>query len=336
MSALWITEQDVVDLLDLEEAIDALDSGLRQLHGGRARTMAKTHLEWDNGSTLHAIGGAYLDDHLVGTKSWAHTPGGATPFLTIWNSSTGALEAIIEAFALGQMRTGGTSGLATRYLAPKDARSLALIGAGKQALMQAAAVIAVRPIEVVRIFSRSAEKRERVAEELSKTYPGIQISAVETVEAAADGVEVVTLVTRAREAIFHSRMAAAGAHINAVGAITPEREELAQDVFPRARILCVDDPETARRLARELVTYIGEDGDWGGVASLGAVVSGTVQPPKGDLSIFKAMGMGVSDMALGVEILRRARAENAGRPIHAPRRAKPRLISASQRQKEPQ
>ncbi len=47
---------------------------------------------------------------IVGTKTWAHTAGGATPLVTLWNSETGQLEAIIEAFALGQMRTGGISG----------------------------------------------------------------------------------------------------------------------------------------------------------------------------------------------------------------------------------
>ena len=130
---LWITESDVVESLSLPEAIPALEAGLALEAAGSARNMAKTHQIWGGHHTLHAIGAVVEGAHIVGTKTWAHTAGGATPLVTLWNSESGNLEAIIEAFALGQMRTGGISGVATARMAAWDADDFAIIGTGKQA-----------------------------------------------------------------------------------------------------------------------------------------------------------------------------------------------------------
>jgi alanine dehydrogenase len=92
------------------------------------------------GNNLHAIGAAYPQEGIAGTKTWAHTSGGACPLLILFSAETGNLLAIIEAFALGQMRTGGISGVATQWLAAPHADVLGLIGTGKQALAQLAAV----------------------------------------------------------------------------------------------------------------------------------------------------------------------------------------------------
>ncbi len=151
--ALWISEADVVSLLDMKGAIDALERGLIAEAEGKVQNMVKTHVAWGGGSTLHAIGAAFQEAGFAGTKTWAHTPGGATPLLILFDSGSGALKAIIEAFAMGQMRTGSVSGLATRWMSRQDASEFALIGTGKQALPQAAAILAVRPIRRIRVYS---------------------------------------------------------------------------------------------------------------------------------------------------------------------------------------
>src|SRR5882672_11530814 len=76
---LWITETEVVAALHLGEAIDALERCLLLEAGGQACAMAKTHATWGDGHTLHAIGAVIEGAGVVGTKSWAHTGGGATP-----------------------------------------------------------------------------------------------------------------------------------------------------------------------------------------------------------------------------------------------------------------
>lgn len=324
--ALWLAEAEVAELMDLSQAIAALESGLHQQAQGAAANMSKTHVSWGDGSTLHAVGAAFEGLGVVGTKTWAHTEGGASPLLILWDGRTGALLAIIEAFALGQMRTGGVSGVATRWMSRPDASSLAILGAGKQALAQLAAVAAVRPLRTVRVWSRDPARRAQLAAAAGGLGYDFEVVVEATPQAAADGADIVTLVTRAREPFFTAAMAAPGAHLNAVGAITPERQEFTQDVLDRAGLVAADDPAAAARLSSEFIAWRARRPDDAPIASLAALVAEQHPRPRTcDLSVFKAMGMGLSDVSLGVELLARARTAGLGRPIPSPRRASPRL-----------
>src|SRR5262249_37764985 len=88
---LWISEADVVSLMSMEDAINVLEKGLLAEARGDARNMVKTHVTWGKGSTLHAIGAVFAKDGFVGTKTWAHTEGGATPLLILFDSGDGSL-----------------------------------------------------------------------------------------------------------------------------------------------------------------------------------------------------------------------------------------------------
>lgn len=324
---VWITEREVVSLLSLGEAIDPLARGVALEARGHARNMPKTVAAWGKGHNLHAIGAVMDGFGLVGTKTWAHTAGGACPLLILFDTETGALRAVIEAFALGQMRTAAVSGVATRALAADDADELAVIGSGKQALPQVAAVHAVRPLRRLRVYSPRAESRERFAAEAARQF-GFEVTIAASVEAAVADAPVVTLVTRATEAFLSADMLARGTHVNAVGAITPERQEFAPDVFLRTRAVVVDSIDSVQRLSREFMDHFGRGpGDWSEVRPLASVIAGdSMNGGLGDLTLFKAMGMGISDLALGAEILERARASGAGRPVEAPQKVRPRLV----------
>ena len=324
---LWITESDVVESLSLPEAIPALEAGLALEAAGSARNMAKTHQIWGGHHTLHAIGAVVEGAHIVGTKTWAHTAGGATPLVTLWNSETGNLEAIIEAFALGQMRTGGISGVATARMAAPDADDFAIIGTGKQAITQVVAVAAVRPLKRIRVFSPTPHNRRVFLARLEKLFPTVALVEAVSVEEAVKDTPIVTLVTRARTPVLTARMIAPGTHLNAVGAITPEREEFTQDVFTRVSAIAVDMVESVKALSAEFQKRFGA-GDWSTVRPLSELVAAKTTRPKGaDITLFKAMGMGLSDLALGIEILKRVRAKGGGRPFAHPKPAQPRLVS---------
>src|SRR5262249_57924516 len=130
---------------DMKAAIGAWDRGLALEAAGKAENMVKPHALWGGHHTLHAIGATFPDEGFVGTKTWAHA-NGAAPLLILFDSHNGSLKAIIEAFALGQLRTGGISGLATKYLAADGASDMAPIGTGKQARTQHPPLGAGRPL----------------------------------------------------------------------------------------------------------------------------------------------------------------------------------------------
>jgi alanine dehydrogenase len=320
---IWLTEQEVVELLDLRDAIAALERALREEAAGAAANMTKTLLQYGK-SNLHAIGGKL--GNLVGTKSWVHTEGGTCPLLILWDAADGSLAAVIEAFALGNLRTGGMSGLATDWMAARDARSFAIVGTGKQSLSQVGAVLAVRPIEELRVFSPRAESRAAFVAKAREEF-GIEALDCPSLEAACDGAAIVTLVTRAAAPFLSAAQLERGAHLNAVGAIAPDREEFAQDVFARATLVAVDDVTSVQKLSREFITrYVS--GDWGAVKPLSQLIAARRRRAAGDdITLFKAMGMGISDLALGTELLRRAKERGIGRTLAQPRKAKPRLAS---------
>ena len=325
---LWITEQDVVSLLSLPEAIEALREGLREEAAGRAENMVKTHVIWGDHATMHAIGAVFEGKGVAGTKTWAHTPGGAMPLLVMIDSNDGSVVAIIEAFALGQMRTGGISGVATSLLAKSDARRMAMIGAGKQSITQIAAVAAVRPLDRIAVWSPTAAQREQLAAKTEAAL-GIETIAAATLEEALDGAEVVTLATRATAPFLKPSMLPSGVHLNAVGAITPERAEFEPALLERAHVIAADSVPQTRKLSREFIEAFDTDEDaWKRVLPLSALVAEDgVRAADADLTVFKAMGMGISDLSLGFCILKLAQIAGVGRTIPSPTRLSPRLTN---------
>lgn len=322
---LWIGEADVVSVLDLPGAIEVLAGGFAAEAAGSAIPLDKTTTSFGGHGTLHALGSA--EGGLAGVKVWAHTPGGADPLLLLFDASTGRSVAVIEAFALGQLRTAATAGLATDRLARPDAGTLAIIGTGKQSLPQVAAVAAVRTVREVRAYSPNPERRAafavRVREEL-----GLECSAAASAAEAADGADIVTLITRATEPVLTAAMVRQGTHVNAVGAIDLARREFEPAILGRAMVV-TDSLSQARRLSAELLDYYGpaEEG-WQSLRALGDVVldgKGRTDPEA--VTLFKGMGSGVADLAIGAAVLAKVTAAGGGSPVARHGRAVPVLSS---------
>jgi ornithine cyclodeaminase len=324
---LWIGEADVVSVTDLAGVIAALTDAFAAEAGGQLAVLDKTMTGFAGHGTLHALGAA--SGTLAGVKAWAHTPGGADPVLLLFDAATGSLVAAIEAFALGQLRTAGTAALATGRLAQPGARCLAIIGTGKQALAQVAAVAAVRRLDEVRAFSPTPARREAFARRVHDEL-GLACRAVPSAAAAVAGAQVVTLVTRATQPVLSAAMVAPGMHINAVGAIDLARREFEPEILARATVV-TDSLSQARNLSSELRAFYGTSPDsWQGLATLGDVVRGTAgRSGPGDVTVFKGMGSGVEDLAVGMAVLARVRDRGLGAPLHRTGRAAPALVPAA-------
>ena len=324
--ALWIREAEVVELIALPDAIEAVDAGYRAEATGSVSGMLKTHAKWAGHNTLHALGGVSADWGIVGTKTWAHTSGGACPLLILFNAETGALEAIIEAFALGQMRTASATGVATRVMSSHHSRHLAQIGTGKQSLAQVAAVLAVRPIDLVTVYSPTKENREAFADRVQEQL-GVNAAAVGSIAEATKGADIVTTATRATSPFLGLADLESNAHVNAIGAITPERMELQADVVEGASRRAADNVEVALRLSPEYGQFKDRMAEnW--IEPLSAVLEADEGWRRPGISVFKAMGTGLADLSVGRLVLERAREAGVGRKLDQPERASPRLRSS--------
>lgn len=315
--AVWLTEDDVAELLTIEDAIEVLAGSYRLRSQGTASAMRRAHVR-SGEAILHAVGGTVGE--LAGTKTWTYTPRGAAPLLILFSLVDGSIKGIVEAFAMGQMRTAATSGLATRVLAQEAAGSLALIGSGKQAFSQALAIACVRPLREIRVFGRSPEKRMALARRLNDSL-GIETTCGDSPADAIAGASIVTLVTRAADPIVTSSMLEPGQHVNAIGAIVPSRRELDESAVARCDVILADSVDQAREDAGEL-RAAAEAGvlDWNRVRGLDSIVDAPPGAVRGDrdVTLFKAVGLGLSDVALGAELIRRAHQTGVGRPLPQP------------------
>lgn len=271
---------------------------------------------------MHAIGAVAISSGLAVSKTWAHTPGGATPLLLAWDLATGRLRAAIQAFALGQLRTSAVSGAATAVLAPQRCEVLAVIGSGKQAEGQIAAVAAVRDVANIVVFSPTAEHRKSFVAQIAERSH-IDVRTADCVAEAVDQADVVVTVTRATEPFLSASMLGQRVHINAVGAITPERAELEPAVVARARRIAADDVAAARQMApRELSAEFAPH-----VLPLGLALAAGDQLDGDGLTIFKALGSGISDLAVAELVLQRAGAADMGHPLPVSPKSQPKMWS---------
>lgn len=324
---IWLTEADVVSLISLPEAIDALERTLALEDSDQAASMPKTHLMVAANDAMHAIGASVAGEGICGFKTWINVQGKSETTMTLFSMADGACLAVIEATALGQMRTASVTGVGTKRLAPPGADDMGIIGTGKQSLPQIAAVHAVRPLKEVRVSSRNPETREAFAAKVTETL-GIPTRPVGTVEDAVTDAPLVTLITNSTKAFLSADMLAAGSHLNAMGAIVPSRVEFTDDVFDRADVIAVDSLRSVRDLSTEFRNRYGEDdAAWAGVRTIASIIAADETRPDGaDVTLFKAMGMGLSDLALAIEILKRARARNIGHKVPDRVKFPPRLI----------
>src|SRR5262249_22442696 len=145
-----------------------------------------------------------------------------------------------------------------KYLAAEGATDMALIGTGKQAMTQLAAVAAVRPLRRVRALSRDGAAR---AAFLARAQKAVGVNAEEGTsgEQAVAQDAIFTLVTRATKPILASNMLAGGTHVNAVGAISPERTEFEPALLSRCTAVVADSVPQVQNLSSEFMQYYGRD-----------------------------------------------------------------------------
>ncbi|MFT5438967.1 MAG: alanine dehydrogenase [Alphaproteobacteria bacterium] len=313
---IWITEADVTSMISLPDAINALERVLPMEAEGKAQSMAKGVLMVAENDAMHVLGSSVGGEMVCGFKNWINVHGKSETIVELFSMEDGALLAVVEATALGQMRTAAMTGVGTRRMAQAGVDEMGIVGSGKQALPQVAAVHAVRPLRKLRVFSRNAENRNRFAEAVRAEFD-FEVISCETLEDTTRDAPIVTIVTNSTVPFLTADMLAKGSHLNAMGAITPSRTEFTDDIFARADLIAVDNVATIRNMSAEFRSAYGDDeASWAKVHPVSELIAKDITRPTGaDLTLFKAMGMGLSDLALGCEILKRARAEGYGHEL---------------------
>lgn len=311
-----LTEADVRAVLTMAMALDAVEAAFRSLAAGTGRNLARRRVAVPGG-LLHVMAGAVPERQVVGLKAYA-TFGGPVDFLVpLYSSDTGRLLALIEADWLGRMRTGAASGVATKYLARPEARTLGLFGTGGQAQTQLLAVCAARPIERVHVYSRSAERRAAFVAAMQPQVSATLV-AVDDPRAAVEGLDVVTTMTTSAQPVFDGAWLAPGTHVNAAGSNQLRRREVDAETFRRSACVTADSVEQAQLEAGDLAAAVAEGAlAWEQVVDLAEIVAGRApgRTAPEDITVFESQGLAVWDVATAAAVYAAAVKRGLGQPL---------------------
>jgi ornithine cyclodeaminase len=232
---------------------------------------------------------------------------------------SGEILAVMEGGSLTAIRTGAGSGVATDLLARPDSRILAMIGTGGQAATQIEAVCTVRTIESVRLFSLDSSEAEALAKRIAgKGRVPEDVVVASSAAEAVSGADVICTATPSGEPVFSDEDVKDGAHINAIGAWTPEMCELPSETVARARVV-VDSHEAVLIEAGDLLQPLERgliDSDHF-ATEIGQVIAGGAAGRTDDqqITVFKSVGVGTQDVIAARIALQNAEARDLGQRV---------------------
>lgn len=314
--ALLLTEADVSAVLTIKEALGAVETTFRQQGESHLDNVPRRRLKLKD-TVFNVMFSANADENLMGAKLYTVSANRARFLVVLFDGSTGRLKALIEADRLGQLRTGAASGVATAFLARKDAQQVAIFGAGWQARSQLEAVAAVRHLTRVQVVGRNPERREAFCEEMSSKLH-LSVTASATPESAVASADIVITATTAHDPVLFGRWLSPGTHVNLIGSNHLSRREGDEDVFRRASLISVDHVPTAQVESGDLAPLMkGGEMSWDDVVELGRVVAGAHPGRKSDddITVFESHGVAAEDVSIAARAYALARSSGVGQEI---------------------
>ena len=316
--ALFLNEQQVAELLPMKECIDALEESFAHAGAGSTDLKPRSRIRMPGGF-FHFMSAADAGHKVFGFKAYPSFagPGGAKMMVMLYDYESGQLLSCMEGGRLGQIRTGAASGLATAYMARKDATSLGLIGTGFQARTQLEAIAAVRDLGEVKVFSRREERREEFARRSGERL-GLRITPVGSAEECVSDVDIVAVITSARDPVLQAEWLKQGAHVNAAGGNHWMRREIDEATVTRADVIVVDDLDQAKIECGDLMWPEARGTfRWDMAHELQDVVAGRIagRPSDDSLTLFESMGVALEDIAAAQLVYRKAVEQEIGQEL---------------------
>ncbi len=316
MPVLLLTEDDVRRVLTIELALTAVEAAFRKLALDEAVNIPRQRCQTDT-VMLHVLPAAAKTLGALGFK--AYTTGRFYPQFKIYlfDAKAGGLTAILDADHLGQVRTGAASGVATKKLARADASTVGMIGTGRQARTQLEAICKVRPIKNAKVYGRDEARRSAFATEMSDVC-GVEVEPVATARDAVVNRDIVITATSSREPVLLGEWLSPGTHVNLMGSNYLASAEADVEVFRRAKLVTIDSKDQGRLEAGDFVAAMGEHiMSWPDVKEFAQVLVNRYpgRESADDITVFKSLGLGIQDIAVGVKVVERARAQGLGREV---------------------
>jgi alanine dehydrogenase len=319
---IFLDEACIGKLVTMQDALEAVEDVFAELGKGNVTNVPRLRAPLKNGILrITAAVLNYRGYYGIKVSSTSVFGRNAGRLFCLYREEGGELCAVMQVFGLGALRTGAASGIATRYMARRDAHVLGVIGSGRQARTQVEAIALTRPIEEIRVFSRDKERREKFCQEIKqglKVSPNFKAVSVATAEEAVADCDIVVTATTSTTPVLFGDWLKPGAHINAIGANYEHRRELDLKAVGRAAVIATDDLEQVRYESSDLAQAVEHDVlSWEDVSSLGDIVAGHLPGRRSeqDITLFKSLGVAMEDVALAIRAYDKAKQQGLGQPL---------------------
>lgn len=298
---VFLSEEQVRKHLRMAELILAMEKALMDFSAGKVTQPVRSVIKVEVAAATGFLGlmPAHTLDGL-GLKAVTFYPsnlerGIPTHMATIFlmDPETGTPLAIMDGRLITEMRTAAVSAAATKLLAPRDAKILAILGSGVQAQSHFEALQLVRQFEEIRVWSPTSQHAQRFAKEIGATA----VSA----EDAVRGADVIVTVTNSKTPVLKGSWLKPGCHVNAIGACRPDWREL-DDQAMEGTVVFVDSREGALKESGDVILSGAKI-----YAELGDALAGKVPSRANETTVFKSLGMAVEDIAAAMLVYRAVR-----------------------------
>ncbi|MBK8171400.1 MAG: ornithine cyclodeaminase family protein [Sandaracinaceae bacterium] len=311
MKTLILTEKDVRALVTMSDAVSAVETAFLAHGQGKTRMPSKVYLSLpEYGGDFRAMP-SYMEG-AAGVKwvnSHPENPAkhGLPSVMGVYilsDPASAAPLAIMDATWLTAMRTGAAGGVASKYLAKKQPRSIGFVGCGVQARVLLAAHQALFSNVELRMADLSGEAAARFAKEANGRVTSVN-------EAVAS--DIVCASTPGRVPVVLKRAVQAGTHINAMGADAPGKQEVEGSVLTNAKVFIDDWDQATHSGEVNVPLHRGEYAQDAITGTLGEVIAGKIQGRVGnEITLFDSTGLAVQDLALARVIYAKARESGRG------------------------
>ena len=301
--ARFLSEADIASLVTIEDAIDAVSEVFSVTGTGGVINPPRQQIDIPNGYLrLTSAAVEPLNKIVVKVSSSMVFNSNSGRLLLLLDSRTGRADALIEVFHLGQLRTAAASGVATRCLARANAKSVGLVGAGRQARTQLLAMAAVRPIEKVVVSGRDPDRLIAFCGEMAEQM-NVPVSAAKTPDEIY-ACDILIAATTSKLPVILGEYVRPGTHINAIGANRLERREVDDTLIGKCDVIAVDSkPQAVKELGALVEAVAGRHISWDDVVELGNCVASheTARPSPDAITLYNSHGVAMEDVALATK-----------------------------------
>jgi alanine dehydrogenase len=318
---LLLSDQDVRAACNVGAMVGTLEESLcKEASGAGSLLPARVNISHD-GNFLRVMPALLPEVGLLGLKFFHGSMiDGVRYLVAVCSLETGAVTALLDGAYLTAARTGATSGVATGALSRPDSATVGLIGSGLEAETNLQAVCAVRPIVEVKVYSRSAIRRETFAQRMSDVL-GIPVTPTSSPQVAVAGSDIVVVATNTGpDAVvaYQGAWLEAGQHVVSIGSTTAALREVDVDTFiGSSRVVFDAEFDQVSQESGDVMALLDNRPGWDSYVYLHQVISGAVpgRSRAEDITLFKSIGTAAQDMIAAMNVVARARELGLGRDV---------------------